>query len=76
MMTDRIPQADSAVAIRARARTLAKAGWRNEAIDLLRQGAAGHARWDVGIRLDLAEALLAAGRIEDAEAVRLPGDDR
>lgn len=75
-MTDGKPRADSAVAVRVRARTLIKAGRRNDAIDLLRDAASGDARRDVGVRLDLAEALLAAGRIDDAEAVRLPGADR
>jgi len=55
-----------------RARTLREAGWLPEAIALLSTAAAGDFRRDVGIRLDLARALLAAGRIEEAEAVRLP----
>lgn len=58
--------------VRVRARTLCEAGWLPEAISLLEQAAAGEFQNDVGIRLDLTKALLAAGRIEEAEAVRLP----
>ncbi len=65
-----------AARIRTRARTLSRAGWLAEAADLLRDAADGAHRDDAGIRFDLAQALLAAGRIEEAEAVRLPGAPR
>lgn len=63
---------DSPTMVRRRARTLRQAGWTDAAIDLLAEAAAGRFRADIGIRLDLAQALLAAGRIDEAEAVRLP----
>ncbi|WP_350089817.1 tetratricopeptide repeat protein [Thalassobaculum sp.] len=74
-MNDRQADNDAAAKARVRARTLMKAGWRSEAISLLQQAAYGDADHDAGVRIDLVEALLAAGRIEEAEAVRLPGTD-
>jgi len=71
---DRPTVIESAAAVRARARTLREAGWLDAAIELLDGAAVGAFRRDVGVRIDLARALLAAGRIEAAEAVRLPGD--
>lgn len=64
---------DSPAMVRRHASTLRQAGWTDAAIDLLARAAAGRFRSDIGIRLDLAQALLAAGRIDEAEAVRLPG---
>jgi hypothetical protein len=69
---DRSTVIESAAAVRAQARTLRDAGWLDAAIDLLDGAAAGAFRGDVGVRIDLVRALLEAGRIEEAEAVRLP----
>ena len=73
MGNDTTNDVQDAARVRTRARTLSRAGWLAEAIDLLRDAADGAHGDDAGIRFDLAKALLAAGRIAEAEAVRLPG---
>ena len=65
-----------AAELREQARALRRAGRLAAAIDLLAEAADGDLQRDVGVRLDLAQALLAAGRIEEAEAVRVPGGGR
>lgn len=66
------PVHGGADAARARARTLREAGWHTSAIDLLAAGIKAH-RGHVGLRIDLTEALLATGRLEEAETIRIPG---
>ncbi|EDP61678.1 hypothetical protein BAL199_18581 [alpha proteobacterium BAL199] len=75
-MNGRRVQGGAALKARIQARTLMKAGWLTEAINLLQRVAYEEASSDAGVRIDLVDALLAAGRIEEAEAVRLPGAER